>query len=108
MQPSYRHLEGFKAVAGHFDGVGDVPSPSQLSSTAVELLLAQTLVNSSVEAGVNEVFSDEGLGVLLHNRFSLATMRELISVCAAAVSKARDERHDRVEGDDIGYAISQR
>lgn len=41
-------------------------------------------------------------------RCSLATMRELISVCAAAVSKARDERHDRVEGDDIGYAISQR
>jgi hypothetical protein len=35
-------------------------------------------------------------------------MRQLIGVCAAGVSKARDEGHTRVEGDDIGYAVSQR
>jgi hypothetical protein len=107
IQPDYLRLDGFGRVSAHFDGVGDVPSPSQLRGTAAELLLGETLAASSVPYTVDQVFSDEGLSVLLHNRFSLRTMRELIGASAAAVLKALDEGHDRVEGDDIGYAISQ-
>jgi hypothetical protein len=108
IQPDYLRLDGFRRVSAHLDGVGNVPSPSQLPSRAVQLLLGDTLANSSAPYTVPQVFSDEGLGVLLHNRFSLQTMRDLIGVSAASVLKARDEGHDRVEGDDVGYAISQR
>jgi hypothetical protein len=108
IQPDYLRLEGFQRVSAHFDGVGDVPSPSQLSSNAVQLLLGETLAASSASYTVAQVFSDEGLGVLLHNRFSLQTMRELIGVSAASVLKALDEGHNRIEGDDVGYAVSQR
>lgn len=43
VQPDYLRLEGFRRVAAHFDGAGTVPSPSQLSSSAVQLLLGERL-----------------------------------------------------------------
>jgi hypothetical protein len=108
VQPEYRELDGFKRFEAFVDGVENVPVPSQLTEAGLRLLIAETLRKSSSVHTDSEVFDEDALAVLAHNRYSLPTIRAVIDVCAASVIKAHEEAHDRVREPDMGYAISQR
>jgi hypothetical protein len=107
VQPDYLTLDGFQQARALFDGVAFVPVPSQLSSAGLQLLISETLRTSTADYAVDDVFDPEALEVLVHNRYSLPTIRAVIEVCSAGVLKALEEDHDQVLEDDVGYAISQ-
>lgn len=108
VQPDYLALDGFKRLRSLLDGAASVPVPSQLSADGVNRLIGDTLRASSVNDEVGDVFDEEAVAVLVHNRFSLGTIRAVIEVCADGVLKALEEGHAHVLESDIGYAISQR
>jgi hypothetical protein len=107
-QPEYLGLEGFKRVCAHFDAVCPAPAPHQLSREGLVLLIGETLRTSTANRSINQVFHGDALSLLVHNRYSLDTIRDVIVICSDSVLKARDEGRDQVLEEDVGYALSQR
>jgi SpoVK/Ycf46/Vps4 family AAA+-type ATPase len=107
VQPEYRGLDGFEAVMPFLDAMVDLPNPPELSEAGVRLLLGESLRTAGVDRSLAALFADEALAVVVHSRYRIATIRELLEVCDRSLRQAISANRTVIEEADVAYALTQ-
>jgi hypothetical protein len=53
------------------------------------------------------VFADEALAVVVHSRYRVATIRQLLEVCDRSLRQAISAKRTVIEEADVAYALTQ-
>ena len=107
VQPEYRGLAGFRSLSPFLEDVVDAPRPPDITKDGLELLLRETLRTAGVERDLTSLFSADALAVLLHNRYSLPTIRSVLEVCDRGLRHAISNGQDVIEEPNVAYGLTQ-
>lgn len=107
VQPEYRGLDGFRALGPYLEDTLDAPRPSDMSAAGVELMLGEALREAGADRDPRDLFTGEGIEVLVHNRYSLSTIRRLLEVCDRALRHAISNHQDVIDEPNVAYALTQ-
>jgi hypothetical protein len=103
-----RDIPAFRTLAlQRLDAGVVLPAPSEFSPTGVRAILQAALVGSGSVRGVDGVFEDDALRTLSSLRYSIRTVRDMISICRVALIEAEAEGRETIAEGDVGYAATQ-
>ena len=85
----------------------DAPRPPDITEAGLELLLLESLRSAAVDRDLTTLFGAEALAVLLHNRYSLPTIRSVLEVCDRGLRHAISNGQNRIEEPNVAYGLTQ-
>ncbi len=107
-QPSYERVGAFKHLQRDLiDASVTLPTATEFSEQGVRLLISHAMRVSGVSSPLDTVFDGGAMTTLLKLRYSMETVRQLLSVCRFAVIEADNRGRDVVTEQDIAYGASQ-
>jgi hypothetical protein len=107
-QPAYRDLDAYRELRLNLvDAEVELPPPSQFTPEGVRDLLDHALGAAGTSRPIDAVFEPEAMTTLIALRYSMPTVRSLMSVCRFAVVEADADGRDTIAEADVGYGASQ-
>jgi hypothetical protein len=107
-QPAYRDLDAYRELLlDHAIEEVEIPRPNQFTPRGVRTLVDHAIGAAGSSRPVDAVFEEDALTTLVALRYSMPTVRALMSICATAVVEADADGRDTIGEADVGYAATQ-